>query len=231
MRRQPPKGHGLRVRREIRLPLRDAIAACSCYFSTSYSRSHVPLVFTRPVVSAKLYALEGLAAPGTLVIAGKKSWKSLPLIALITTQIYFWGWYSEFFHRTSPLERTVVFATLFYLLYSLLPIAKAMRESHLGESDLSIILLNTLALSGALFVLLWPEDKWPLTLFFLALAAAHVAVARLLPESGARESIIARLLFAGLALTFLTLAIPVREAAKPRKVEIISQDAKQLSPA
>ena len=155
-----------------------------------------------------------LLGAGTLVIAGKKSWKSLPLIALITTQIYFWGWYSEFFHRTSPLERTVVFATLFYLLYSLLPIAKAMRESHLDESDLSIILLNTLALSGALFVLLWPEDKWPLTLFFLALAAAHVAIARLLPESGARDSIIARLLFAGLALTFLTLAIPVRLEGK-----------------
>ena len=29
----------------------------------------------------------------------------------------------------------------------------------------------------------------------------------------------------------LTLAIPVREAAKPRKVEITSQDAKQISPA
>ena len=29
----------------------------------------------------------------------------------------------------------------------------------------------------------------------------------------------------------LTLAIPVHEAAKPRKVEITSQDAKQLSPA
>jgi len=28
----------------------------------------------------------------------------------------------------------------------------------------------------------------------------------------------------------LTLAIPVREAAKPRKVEITSQDAKQISP-
>jgi HSP20 family protein len=29
----------------------------------------------------------------------------------------------------------------------------------------------------------------------------------------------------------LTLAIPVHEAAKPRKVEITSQDAKQISPA
>jgi len=155
-----------------------------------------------------------LLGVGTLFIAWKKAWKSLILIAFIGTQIYFWGWYSEFFHRTSPLERTVFFATLFYLLYSALPAAKAMRESRLDESDAAIVLLNTFAFSGALFALLWPEDKWPLTLFFLALAAAHVAVARMVPEADKRESAAARLLFAGLALTFLTLAVPVRLEGK-----------------
>ena len=155
-----------------------------------------------------------LLGVGTLFIASKKAWKSLSLIAFIGTQIYFWGWYSEFFHRTSPLERTVFFATLFYLLYSVLPIARATRESRLDESAVAIVLLNTFAFSGALFALLWPQDKWPLTLFFLALAAAHVAVTRMFPEADKRESATARLLFAGLALTFLTLAIPVRLEGK-----------------
>jgi uncharacterized membrane protein len=151
-----------------------------------------------------------LLGVGTLFIAWKRAWKSLSLIAFMGTQVYFWGWYSEFFHRTSPLERTVFFATLFYFLYSVLPVARAMRQSRLNESDVAIVLLNTFAFSGALFALLWPEDKWPLTLFFLALAAAHVAVARMVPEVNERESATGRLLFAGLALTFLTLAIPVR---------------------
>jgi len=155
-----------------------------------------------------------LLGVGTLFIAWKKAWKSLSLIAFIGTQIYFWGWYSEFFHRTSPLERTVFFATLFYFLYSVLPVAKAMRQSRLDESDIASVLLNAFAFSGTLFVLLWSEDKWPLTLFLLALAAAHVAVARMLPETDERELATARLLFAGLALTFLTLAIPVRLEGK-----------------
>jgi uncharacterized membrane protein len=156
-----------------------------------------------------------LLGAGTLFISWRKAWKPLSLIAFIGTQIYFWGWYSEFFHRTSPLERTVFFATLFYLLYSMLPIGRAMREARQDEFDVSIVLLNSLAFSGALFALLWPEDKWPLTLFFLGLAAAHVAVARMLPaETKERESATARLLFAGLALTFLTLAIPVRLEGK-----------------
>src|SRR4029453_4823619 len=59
-----------------------------------------------------------LLGSGTLVMALMKAWRSLAPIAFIGTQIYFWGWYSEFFRSTSPLERTVLFATLFYLLYS-----------------------------------------------------------------------------------------------------------------
>src|SRR4029077_20057553 len=54
------------------------------------------------------------------------------------------------------------------------------------------------------------DDTWPLTLLFLALAAGHVAIARLLPVAVGSGLALARLLFAGLALTFLTLAIPIR---------------------
>jgi uncharacterized membrane protein len=155
-----------------------------------------------------------LLGAGALVIAWRKEWKSLAPMAFIGTQIYFWGWYSDFFLRTSPLERTVLFATLFYLLYSALPIGNAMRGKRSGEIDISMILLNSFAYCGALFVLLWPDDKWPLTLLFLALAAGHVAIARLLPRPQQGESGMTRLLFAGLALTFLTLAIPVRLEGK-----------------
>src|SRR5260221_482745 len=149
-------------------------------------------------------------AAGSLVIQAKKGWNSLVPIAFVCCQIYFWGWYSEFFHTNSPLERSVFFATLFYLLFSLLPILNAMRGLDFGELDISMVLLNSFAYSGALFVLLCPYDKWPLTLLFLALAGGSVAIARLLPAPSENQSATARLLFAGLALTFLTLAIPIR---------------------
>jgi len=155
-----------------------------------------------------------LLGAGALVIAARKQWRSLPLIALIGTHIYFWGWYSEFFHQPSLLERTVVFASLFFFLFAILPIRTAMRETRLGELDILIVLANEFAYSAALFVLLWPDDKWPLTLLFVGLAAAHVAVARLLPAPNPGESGLARLLYAGLALTYLTLAIPIRLEGK-----------------
>lgn len=151
---------------------------------------------------------------GALAVAAKKQWRSLPLIAFLGTQIYFWGWYSEFFHRTSPVERTVLFASLFFFLYAALPLERALRNAPAGNLNILLFLANEFFYSAALFILLWPDDKWPLTLLFVALAAAHVAVARLLPAPKAGESGLARLLYAGLALTYLTLAIPVRLEGK-----------------
>ena len=151
-----------------------------------------------------------LLGAAALVIAAKQRWSSLPPIAFIGTQIYFWGWYAEFFRRTSPLERTIFFATLFFLLYMALPVRRAMRRVRAGEVDILLVLLNDFVYAATLFALLWPNDKWPLTLFFIALAAAHLAVARLIPAPAPGESATARLLFAGLALIYLTLSIPIR---------------------
>jgi uncharacterized membrane protein len=155
-----------------------------------------------------------LLGAGALVIAAKKEWRSLPLVAFVGTQIYFWGWYGEFFQRTSPVERTALFASVFFLLYSVLPVHKAMRRARFGNLDVLLVLANEFLYSAALFILLWPDNKWPLTLLFVALAAAHVAIARLTPPAKAGESRLARLLYAGLALTYLTLAIPVRLEGK-----------------
>jgi uncharacterized membrane protein len=58
--------------------------------------------------------------------------------------------------------------------------------------------------------MLWPKERWPLTLLVLALSAAHVIVASVVPPPKSGESPLMRLLFAGLALTFATMAIPIR---------------------
>jgi uncharacterized membrane protein len=151
-----------------------------------------------------------LLGAGALVIAAKMGWNSLAPVFLLASQLYFWGWYDEFFHRTSPLERTLIFASLFFFLYLCGPLGKAFRGTALHPVDILVLLMSELVYSGTLFVLLWPEEKWPLTLLLVALAAAHLAAARLLraPKPGAPA--VAERLLAGLALTYLTLAIPVR---------------------
>ena len=146
---------------------------------------------------------------GLLVIGARKNWITLAPLSFLFSELYYWGWTSEFYHRTRPLERTVVFASLFFLVYAALPVIRALN-GILGELDIVVHLLNAFAYLAALYTLLWPKDRWPLTLFVLALAAAHLVVARLMPAPGTGKSPLARFLFAGLALTFATLAIPIR---------------------
>ncbi len=146
---------------------------------------------------------------GLLVIEMRRDWRWLTPISFLLSQFYFWGWYSEFY-RPDKLERTVIFATLFFFLYAALPVIRAVRFSRLRELDTLVVLLNSFSYFGALYTMLWPQDRWPLTLLVLALSAAHVLVARLVPPPKTGESPLTRLLFAGLALTFATLAIPIR---------------------
>jgi uncharacterized membrane protein len=146
---------------------------------------------------------------GLLVIELRRDWRSLTPISFLLSQFYFWGWYSQFY-RPEKLERTVIFATLFFLLYTALPVIRAIRFSGLRELDILVVLANSFAYFGALYVMLWPKDRWPLTLLVLALSAGQVLVARLVPRPKAGESPLTRLIFAGLALTFATLAIPIR---------------------
>jgi uncharacterized membrane protein len=146
---------------------------------------------------------------GLLVIEMRRDWRALTPISFLLSQFYFWGWYSEFY-RPEKLERTVIFATPFFLLYAALPVIRAIRFSGLRELDVLVVLANSFAYLGALYVMLWPKDRWPLTLLVLALSAGQILVARLVPPPKTGESPLTRLLFAGLALTFATLAIPIR---------------------
>ncbi len=51
-----------------------------------------------------------------LVIELRRDWRWLTPISFLLSQFYFWGWYSQFY-RPDKLERTVIFATLFFFLY------------------------------------------------------------------------------------------------------------------
>ena len=167
------------------------------------------LVSTGRDAQVVLFTYLLILGAGMLTMAANRKWLTLAPLSLLLTIVYFWGWYSTFYNLTK-LERTIVFATLFFLLYSVLPVLRAMRRERMHEIDVFITLANAFAYLGALYLMLWPQDRWPLTLLVLALSGGFVAVARLVPVPKDGDSPLARLLFAGLALTFVTLAIPIR---------------------
>jgi uncharacterized membrane protein len=167
------------------------------------------LVSTGKDEQVVLFSYLLLLGLGLLAIELRRDWRSLTPVSFVFSLIYFWGWY-ETFYQPPKLERTLIFATLFLLLYALVPILRAIKSSSVRELDLMLVLANSFSYFAALYAMLWPRDRWPLTLLCLALSGGHVIVARVVPSPKSGESPLMRFLYAGLALTFATLAIPLR---------------------
>jgi uncharacterized membrane protein len=167
------------------------------------------LVSTGENHEVALFTYLTILGAGVLGIAWVRNWKSLPPAQFAATLIYFWGWYSDFY-RDNELTTTIVFATVFFFLFATLPVIRSWREGELSGLEAGIVLVNSLAYLVALRQMLWPQNRWALTVAVLLLAAAHLVAERLLPEKRGGELRVARILYSGLALTFVTLAIPIR---------------------
>jgi uncharacterized membrane protein len=150
---------------------------------------------------------------GLLIMAWRRDWLWLAPVSFVLTQFYFWGWYIAFYQSTK-LEATLAFATLFLLIYSTLPVLYSIRSGALDSLGSFLVVLNAFNYFAAAYAMLWPQHRWALTLLVLALSAAHLTVTVFLPApkpaSKDDEQQLARLVFGGLALTFATLAIPIR---------------------
>ncbi|HEY4951367.1 MAG TPA: DUF2339 domain-containing protein [Candidatus Acidoferrales bacterium] len=167
------------------------------------------LVSTGENHEVALFTYLTILGAGVLGIAWVRDWKSLPPTQFLATLVYFWGWYSDFY-RADELAITVLFATVFFILFAALPMIRSWRDGELSGLEAGIVLVNSLAYLVALREMLWPDNRWVLTVAVLALAAGHLAAERMLPEKRGTEVRLARILYAGLALTFVTLAIPIR---------------------
>jgi uncharacterized membrane protein len=160
-----------------------------------------------------LFSYLAILGGGMLAIAWARQWKSLAPVQFVATVLYFWSWHADFYTR-SELEVTVFFATVFFVLFAALPALRSTREGELSGIDIWIILTNAFQYLIALRLMLWPEYRWGLTFAALGLAAAHLLAERVLPHKETKANQLARMLYAGLALTFATLAIPIRLEGK-----------------
>jgi len=146
---------------------------------------------------------------GLLILQRVRKWEWLAPLAFVGTQIYFWGWFGEFY-RDDELGITLLFATLFFFAFAALPVVRSREAGGLSPEEVVIGPANALIYLIALHQMLWPGYRWTITFAVLALAAAHLVVLRALPAPREKEPPTARLLFAGLALMYATLAIPLR---------------------
>jgi len=144
---------------------------------------------------------------GVLLIAFQRKWHTLPPIQFAATVFYFWSWYEEFY-RPAELRDTVFFATVFFILFAALPMARSLRGERFTQVEILIVVANACQYLVALRWMLWPADRWELTAALVVLAAVHFVVAQGVPQRDAETARVAKLLYTGLAFAFATLAIP-----------------------
>lgn len=171
------------------------------------------LVSTGQNAEVTLFSYLAVLGAGLLVVAWMREWKTIAPIAFAATLIYFWGWYADFYN-SSELSVTLAFTGLFFVLFDALPAIRSTREGELSQLEIGIVVSNALQYLIALRLMLWPEYKWVLTVTVLALAAAHLIAGRVLPRIDSPGNRLARALYFGMALTFATLAIPIRLEGK-----------------
>lgn len=157
---------------------------------------------------AELFTYLALLNAGVLLVARTRQWPKAEWFAFAGMMLYFWGWWNGYYHADRRIL-TFGFATLFFLEFALLPVLQARRAGTLGAAQTTLVVLNSFGYLATLHRLLYDEHRWTLSGMLLLLAAMHLVVVRRLPTSEASPSLI-RMLFGGLALTFVTLVIPVQ---------------------
>lgn len=156
----------------------------------------------------ELFTYLALLNAGVLFVARTRQWPKVEWLAFAGTMLYFWAWWNNYYHEDRR-NLTFGFASVFFLEFALLPVFQARRVGTLVAAQTMLVALNALGYLAALHRLLYAEHRWSLSCMLLLLAALHLVVVRRLPTSEGSSSLV-RMLFGGLALTFVTLVIPVQ---------------------
>jgi len=138
-----------------------------------------------------------------------KHWRGLSSIAYYGTQLLFWIWYDENYHHQKR-GAVLVFQTAIFLLFLLAHLGRELirRESATLE-DALLLLVNPFVFFATAYHLLNPTHHDWMGAFAIILALLYAGIAKLLLSRGARSRRDILLLIA-IALTFVTIAIPIQ---------------------
>ena len=138
-----------------------------------------------------------------------KHWPGLSSIAYYGTQLLFWIWYDENYHHQKR-GAVLIFQTAIFLLFLLAHFARELlrRESATLE-DALLLLANPFVFFATAYHLLNPTHHDWMGAFAIIMALLYAGIAKVLLSRGAngRREI---LLLIAVALTFVTIAIPIQ---------------------
>lgn len=149
---------------------------------------------------------------GLLVLAYKKSWRLLNLLAFIFTVVLYAVWLVFLNEDNTTVYRNgFIFATVFYLLFLGINLAHNIQENkRFIASDFGILLANTcLYFSAGLYLLTEAGASGYRGLFSISMALFNMLLSYILFRNKKVDSNILYLLI-GITLTFVSLTAPIQ---------------------
>jgi uncharacterized membrane protein len=158
---------------------------------------------------AYIFALDA----GTLALL--KQWPGLSSLAFFGTHLLFWLWYGDNYHPRK-LTGVMIFQTAVFLSFLLVHLARRFLKQQEIESDdlstfeaFSLLAANPYVFFATSYFLLNPHHHEWMGVFAVGMALTYAGAAKLMLDRHATTRA-EMLLLIGVALTFVTLAVPIQ---------------------
>lgn len=144
---------------------------------------------------------------GTLALL--KHWRGLSSLAYYGTQLLFWAWYDENYHIQKR-GAVLVFQTAIFLLFLLAHLVRELvRRESANLEDALLLLANPFIFFATTYHLFNPTHHDWMGAFAIIMALLYAGIAKFLLTRGVKSRREILLLIA-VALTFVTIAIPIQ---------------------
>ena len=146
---------------------------------------------------------------GVLALSAFRNWRWFNLLAIFGSLVTFGGWYFEFGHRAGLLTSQLSITVIFIIFFGATSLFHLIWRRPAQGFDYTLMVINAAAYFGTSYGLMHEELREWMGSFTLVLALLYGDLAYLAVRRGAenfRLSLFAR----GIALIFLTIAIPIQ---------------------
>jgi uncharacterized membrane protein len=181
-----------------------AVFAISGGFSTPV------LVSTGVNHELALFSYVALLDLGILSLVAFKPWRRLLWLGFTGTLTLYVAWNAEYYTR-SQIQPTLIFATLFFVIFAIAPLFMLRQEHGAGMMPLALAFVNAATYFAQAYVMITEISNTAMAWFSLALATVYLLLNRMRPRTAdeAAESNL-RLMHLALAVGLITVAIPIR---------------------
>jgi uncharacterized membrane protein len=150
-----------------------------------------------------------IAALDLGALALLKHWPGLASLAFGGTHVLFWLWYGESYHPRK-LGAVMIFQTVVFLIFLLAYLGRQLlRRQTATFEDLSLLAINPFVFFATAYYLLNPEHHDWMGVFAIGMALLYAVTVKILLDRKATTRT-ESLFMIGVALTFVTIAIPIQ---------------------